>query len=77
MEREPDEFEPEEPKSPLTPVTARARHDGWTVERQYASSDSRARVGANFANFRRTKTSLLMTPGNLLIGVPPAHHLYP
>jgi hypothetical protein len=37
----------EEPKSliPFTPVPVRARHDGWTVERQYAFIEALAETG--------------------------------
>ena len=34
-----------DPEPPFTPVPVRARHDGWTVEKQYAFIEALADTG--------------------------------
>ena len=50
---EQDNSKPKQPLIPFTPVPVRHRHDGWTVEKQYAfieappkPASSRARVAS-------------------------------
>jgi hypothetical protein len=38
--------EPKQPLIPFTPVPVRARHDGWTAERQIAFIEALAATGA-------------------------------